>query len=199
MHPDNRTGCASEMLRPSCRRIPRCLPSSIIPPLQVIRYRALRQSTMSSDAFIFNGDPICGPSGEEFSRFIGRSALEKGLNQREHDHLIAQLAESHLGGAALNWFYESLNEDIQESWKELKKAIWRRWPSQSASVSAPGSRCRRPLGLMIECTYRTCSASSLHRPVHLQRQSHPPLDEKTLKSDLSTVEFKLRALIALGS
>lgn len=60
---------------------------------------------------------------------------------RQKDDLwMAQYAAARLDGDALHW-YEDQNEEVQDDWKELRKAILLKWPvktqtSDSASVTS---------------------------------------------------------------
>lgn len=79
---------------------------------------------MEHDDFVFMGSGGSVTS-DEFVRLIRRRALQNHI--QDDDRLIAQTAASHVGGAALIW-YEDLSEEVQESWKLLRRAVLARWP-----------------------------------------------------------------------
>lgn len=61
-----------------------------------------------------------------FIRNVRQQALTK--DRQDNDKWMAQTAAASLDGSALDW-YEELDEEVQESWKLLRRAILTRWPT----------------------------------------------------------------------
>lgn len=89
--------------------------------------------------FVFTG---AGGSltSDEFVRAIRRRALRNGM--QDDDRLMAQTAASHIGGAVLLWF-EDLSEEVQDSWKLLRRALLMRWPVEGQASSSKWVSSRR--------------------------------------------------------
>ena len=83
-------------------------------------------------------DGIGSIPSDLFIRNIRRRILVQGV--QNDDQLIAQIAASCLIGPALDW-YEEQEEEVQESWKLLRRAILLRWPSKVES----GTRSASPI------------------------------------------------------
>ncbi|KAG8989037.1 hypothetical protein FRB90_002438 [Tulasnella sp. 427] len=76
-----------------------------------------------SEELVFRG--IDATECEGFIRSIRRVALSK---ERQHDNAwIALYASSCFAGGALRW-YEKLDDDVQEDWKQLRVAMLEKWP-----------------------------------------------------------------------
>ena len=62
---------------------------------------------------------------EAFILAINRWAFDN--EKQEDDRLVAQFAYSHMAGKMLR-FYETLDDDVQGSWKLLRRALLDRYP-----------------------------------------------------------------------
>lgn len=74
-----------------------------------------------------------GNDGQELEQFIlgvRKQAFAKGM--QKNDTWIAQFVAAHIGGGALRW-YETLDEDTQNSWKLLRRALLSQYPPATAS------------------------------------------------------------------
>ena len=91
------------------------------------------------DDLIFDG--VNGLSGGSFVRTVRQQALSKGFP--DDDKLIAHTAASYFDGAALDW-YESLEEETQESWKLLRRALLARYPTNQTPSSVSRSSAPAP-------------------------------------------------------
>lgn len=90
----------------------------------------------SSDELVFDGHN--GLAAGAYVRMIRQLALAK--DKQDNDRWLAQTAAAYLDGPALRWF-EDLDEDTQDSWKLLRRAILARWPpDQPISPFSPFSR-----------------------------------------------------------
>jgi len=81
-----------------------------------------------------------GSGGEDvtvFLHLIQKNALAQG-HQRD-DGRIADNAAASLTGAALRWYSDELEEDVQYSWKKLRSAMLHRFhdPDQTPNPQAP--------------------------------------------------------------
>lgn len=76
---------------------------------------------------------------ETFIRAVRKHALAEG--REKDDSWIAHYAAASMDGLALRW-YEELEEEDQESWKLLRRAMLRRWPPpplpKVEAISSPG-------------------------------------------------------------
>ncbi|KAG9040643.1 hypothetical protein FS837_000367 [Tulasnella sp. UAMH 9824] len=86
-----------------------------------------------------------GNEAEEFIQAVRRAAFN--ANKDRDDEWMARFASTCMSGKALRW-YESLDDDVQDSWKRLRKAILARYPpadehsivpSASAAPAAPAA------------------------------------------------------------
>ncbi|KAG8987883.1 hypothetical protein FRB90_003077 [Tulasnella sp. 427] len=87
---------------------------------------------------------IDGNEAEEFIQAVRRAAFNE--NQDRNDEWMARFASTCISGKALRW-YESLDDDVQESWKLLRKAILARYPPTefpSDSFNIPSSSSASP-------------------------------------------------------
>ncbi|KAG8946545.1 hypothetical protein FRC04_011603 [Tulasnella sp. 424] len=66
-----------------------------------------------------------GNEAEEFIQAVRRAAFD--ADKDCDDRWMARFASTCMSGKALRW-YESLDDDVQESWKRLRKAILVRYP-----------------------------------------------------------------------
>ena len=84
---------------------------------------------------VFDGE-YNGLASDAFLRYVRRTVLAQGI--QDDDRRVAQTAASSLGGEAVEW-YEDQSEELQESWKLLRRAILLRWPikSRSSITDAP--------------------------------------------------------------
>lgn len=72
-----------------------------------------------------------GRDRDECLNFLLAVKKEAFAKWKERDDVwIARLAESHMGGEALVW-YEDLDQETQDSWKLLKRALLLRYPASS--------------------------------------------------------------------
>lgn len=100
--------------------------------------------TGMDDRFVsFRGQD--GNEAEEFIQAVRRAAFN--ANKDRDDEWMARFASTCMSGKALRW-YESLDDDVQDSWKRLRKAILARYPpadehsivpSASAAPAAPAA------------------------------------------------------------
>ncbi|KAG8967187.1 hypothetical protein FRC05_002262 [Tulasnella sp. 425] len=73
-----------------------------------------------------------GNEAEEFIQAVRKAAFD--VNKDRDDEWMARFASACMSGTALRW-YESLDDDVQESWKRLKQAILVRYlPAKDAIV-----------------------------------------------------------------
>lgn len=86
-----------------------------------------------------------GSEAEEFIQAVRRAAFN--ATKDRDDEWMARFASTCMSGKALRW-YESLDDDVQDSWKRLRKAILARYPpadeysivpSASAAPAAPAA------------------------------------------------------------
>ena len=89
-------------------------------------------SDIGESDVVFDG--VNGLASDAFLRFMRRRVLAQGIHK--DDELVAETAASCLGGPALDW-YEDQPDEVQESWKLLRRAILIRWPSSSTGVPMP--------------------------------------------------------------
>ncbi|KAG8922087.1 hypothetical protein FRC00_007835 [Tulasnella sp. 408] len=87
-----------------------------------------------------------GNEAEEFIQAVRRAAFN--ANKDRDDEWMARFASTCMSGKALRW-YESLDDDVQDSWKRLRKAILARYPpadeySIVPSVSAAPAAAAAP-------------------------------------------------------
>lgn len=87
---------------------------------------------------VFSNGIDNGITSGAFIRHIRQIAMAEG--RQKDDLWMAQYAAARLDGDALHW-YEDQNEEVQDDWKELRKAILLKWPvktqtSDSASVTS---------------------------------------------------------------
>lgn len=66
-----------------------------------------------------------------FVRNIRQQALTK--DRQNDDQWIAQSAAASMDGPALDW-YEALDEETQESWRLLRRALLTRWPTTEPAL-----------------------------------------------------------------
>lgn len=85
---------------------------------------------MAADAIIFDGET--NATVPAFIRLVRQKALAEG--RERDDQWMAAFASSCIDGSALEW-YETLDEEVQESWKLLRAALLSRW-SRSESISS---------------------------------------------------------------
>lgn len=114
-----------------------------------------------------------GRDGAECERFITsirQQAFEK--NKAKDDEWIATLAASRITGPALRWF-ETLDEEVQDSWKLLKRALLLQYPA----VSTPSLRYAYQLSEYGPIRPRPFSSSSVIIPV--PAAAAPPLTTTT--------------------
>ncbi|KAG8909975.1 hypothetical protein FRC01_006616 [Tulasnella sp. 417] len=82
--------------------------------------------TGNDDGFSFNG--VDGLGHQDFLQKIRHEAFKKG---KTRDNIwMADLTALHLSGEALTWF-ETLPDDVQQTWKQLKKAIIQKYGGQN--------------------------------------------------------------------
>ena len=82
------------------------------------------------DALVFDGE---GPlTSGQFLRIVRTNAIEK--DKTTDDQWIAFYAASRMDGTALAWL-EDQSEEMQESWKLLRRAILIRWPMPAQQVA----------------------------------------------------------------
>ncbi|KAG8967185.1 hypothetical protein FRC05_002260 [Tulasnella sp. 425] len=86
-----------------------------------------------------------GKEAEEFIQAVRKAAFD--ANKDRDNEWMARFASTCMSGKALRW-YESLDDDVQESWRRLKKAILVSYPparedsiipSPSAAPAAPAA------------------------------------------------------------
>ena len=82
-----------------------------------------------------------GLATDAFVSYIRRTVLTQGI--QDDDRRVAQTAASFLFGEALEW-YEDQSEEMQESWKLLRRAILLRWPIKSRSSTSSGINAPAP-------------------------------------------------------
>ena len=82
---------------------------------------------------------VNGLPSDAFIRCIRRRVLGQGITR--DDELVAQVAASCLGGPALEW-YEQQSDEVQNSWKLLRRAIIRQWPAARFIASLEPNRQR---------------------------------------------------------
>lgn len=68
----------------------------------------------------------------EFILGVKKEAFAKGMQR--NDDWTAHLAEAHMGGEALVWF-EGLDEEVQDSWKLLKRELLAKYSSDQQGVA----------------------------------------------------------------
>ena len=73
--------------------------------------------------FVFDG--ITGLNSGQFLRIVRQNALDK--DKATDDQWIAFYAAAHMDGPALDWL-ENQSEEMQESWRLLRRALLLRWP-----------------------------------------------------------------------
>ncbi|KIO30515.1 hypothetical protein M407DRAFT_242168 [Tulasnella calospora MUT 4182] len=90
------------------------------------------------DAIIFRGEGPC----DDFLRAVRKAAFDKG--KHKDGDWMAGYASTCFAGEALRW-YEGLDDDVQDDWKQLRTAMLERFPPvsekppQSASEPSPAS------------------------------------------------------------
>ena len=89
--------------------------------------------SQAGDDPLFDG--ISGVKCESFIQLVRRRAFSEGKSK--DDEWMAQYAGMCFDGSALRW-YESLDEEVQDSWKLLRAAILKQWPA-SANQSEGGA------------------------------------------------------------
>ncbi|KAG9042592.1 hypothetical protein FS837_010661 [Tulasnella sp. UAMH 9824] len=82
-------------------------------------------------SLVFNG--VDGAEAESFISSVQQVARTEGRSR--DNEWIVDLVSTCVKGEALRWYVE-LDEDTQNDWKLLRKAILRQWPSR-AEPSAP--------------------------------------------------------------
>ncbi|KIO15470.1 hypothetical protein M407DRAFT_211767 [Tulasnella calospora MUT 4182] len=82
----------------------------------------------AEEEFIFNG--VDGLGHQDFLQQIRRKAFKEGKTR--DDAWMADLAVLHMSGEALAWF-ETLPDDVQKNWSNLKRAIIQKYGDGSAS------------------------------------------------------------------
>lgn len=68
----------------------------------------------------------------EFLQRIRRSAFSQGKSR--DSGWMADFAALHLSGDALKW-YESLDDDVQQDWNLLRKAIARKYGNENGEAT----------------------------------------------------------------
>ena len=82
----------------------------------------------------FTGTDV--PTASYFLKMVRLDALQQ--DRSKDDEWIAQWAAAHLDGPALFW-YEELSQEIQESWRLLRREILIRWPPPNSNATATSS------------------------------------------------------------
>ena len=80
---------------------------------------------------VFTG--LEGPNVAQFVRIARVNALQQ--DRSKDDEWIAQWTAADLDGPAFFW-YEGLSEDIQESWKLLRRELLIRWAAPNPDLGA---------------------------------------------------------------
>lgn len=120
---------------------------------------------------------------EEFIFALKKHIFEQGKDQ--DDAWVARYASTLMAGHALRW-YEELEDDVQGSWKRLKQALLKDFPSAKPSEPSPivsvSARCGFELHTFILAHYLLLFTAQITvqllvqippRPCHLRRPCRP--------------------------
>jgi len=94
--------------------------------------------SIPSDLIFRGGD---GDECDEFVLAVNQWAFEN--DKDEDDRWVARLASSCLAGDAMR-FYDTLDEEVQKSWRLLRRALFTRYSSSGANAPSPAAAVLRP-------------------------------------------------------
>lgn len=84
------------------------------------------------DTVVFRGEGPC----DEFLRAVRKVAFDKG--KHKDGDWLAGYASTCFAGEALRW-YEGLDEDVQDDWKQLRTSMLERFPPVSEQPTPTAS------------------------------------------------------------
>lgn len=88
----------------------------------------------ATEEILFRGQD--GSEAEGFIAAVRKAAFAAGKNPQEDDEWIAHFASTCFTAMALRWF-ESLDDDVQSSWKLLRKALLVKYPASVEPTYIP--------------------------------------------------------------